>query len=53
VQYEIFDRMNAQRNQKEKESAARERDRMANILAIFHEQVGDSENNEDLSEVSG
>jgi hypothetical protein len=53
VQYEIFDRMNAQRNQKEKESAARERDRMANILAIFHEQVGNSENNEDLSEVSG
>lgn len=53
VQYEIFDRMNAHRSQKEKDSAARERDRMANILAIFHEQVGNSENNEDINEVSG
>lgn len=39
VQYEIFDRMVSLRHRKEQKEAAKERERIADWLAIYHEQV--------------
>jgi len=39
VQYEIFDRMISLRHRKEQKEAAKERERIADWLAIYHEQV--------------
>jgi hypothetical protein len=39
VQYEIFDRMNAQRQRKEEAEARKERERLVDNLATYHRQI--------------
>jgi hypothetical protein len=46
VQYEISDRMYAYRKRKEKQEAARERERVADWLMAYHRQTSQVENDE-------
>lgn len=50
VQYEIFDRMAALQQRKERRDAAKERDRVADWMMIYHQQTGKSEDIENPPE---
>jgi hypothetical protein len=53
VQYEISERKNAYRRRQDEQSAVRERERVANWLALYHKQAVELENLEKSTEEDG